>query len=157
VVKKKNVVTEPKLTSVVAPDAPMSELAAFLISINRITNRLQSTAALSGDLTVSDWLLLRAYCDHKPESVADLARKVGVSRQRVHKQVAALQAEGLVTVSARELSLTKAGNQFLETVETDLLKSLQEGSEGRIHAARMSALRLARGFVPKEKIDGAEL
>jgi DNA-binding MarR family transcriptional regulator len=129
------------------------ELADFVIVTNRIMQQLQMAAALTGDLSISDWVLLRALSDHNGSSMADLGRQVGVTRQRIHKQLANLQAAGLVSlarVAPREPSLTKSGLKLVEQAEANLKKILSPNSDAHIHAARMSALRLARQIAPKK-------
>jgi biotin operon repressor len=136
------------------------ELADFMASVNRITSRLQQVAASpDSDVAISDWVLLRAISDQSPMSMADVARKIGVSRQRVQKQVAALQSASLLIASvgadgkSRQFSLSKTGSTLVGRIEKGFRDDLQlEGEEAaaRIHAARMSALRLARAFSPKK-------
>ena len=136
------------------------ELADFMASVNRITHRLQQVAVSpESDVAVSDWILLRAINDQHPMSMADVARKIGVSRQRVQKQVAALRSARLLKATlgpdakARQFSLSKAGLSLVERIEKSFREGLQldgEQAAARIHAARMSALRLARAFAPKK-------
>lgn len=136
------------------------ELADFMASVNRITSRLQQVVASpNSEVAISDWVLLRAISDQSHMSMADVARKIGVSRQRVQKQVAALLSAKLLTASAgpdaksRQFSLSKAGSTLVERIEKgfrDVLQLDSEEAAARIHAARMSAFRLARAFSPKK-------
>ena len=140
-------------------DEGIPELVGFLIGVNKITTRLQAAVTQPDlDVTMSDWILLRAITNDNPLSMADLARKIGVSRQRVQKQATILQTVGLVKTSgaaelkARQLSLTKAGNTVVERIEKSIGEALPiqgELTAKRIHGARMAAMRLAREFSAK--------
>ena len=141
-------------------DGGIPELAEFIASVNRITSRLQQVASSpDSDVAISDWVLLRAISNQSHMSMADVARTIGVSRQRVQKQVAALLSAKLLTSSvgpdakSRQFFLSKSGATLVDRIEKGFRDVLQlEGEEAaaRIHAARMSAFRLARAFSPKK-------
>lgn len=145
------------------PVQPQSQLAAFLITVNRITGRLQSEAALKDmGIAIPDWLLLRAVKDATPLSMAAAARRIGVSRQRVHQQATKLQAVGLLTTSSgeddktRQLTLSAAGDALLERAETSLLGALSRDGKvpaNEIESARRAAGRVAKILIPKKNGD----
>jgi DNA-binding MarR family transcriptional regulator len=134
----------------------IDDLAAFLVLTNRIATRLQGTAAISqSGVALADWLLLYAIRDASMASLAEVARKIGVSRQRVHQQASDLEAAGLVTVAAsevgkgRRLSLSPRGLELLGTIHDQMQKALAScgGSLAtQIRNARRSAARLAKGY-----------
>jgi DNA-binding MarR family transcriptional regulator len=136
--------------------AEIDDMAAFLALTNRIATRLQATAAVSqSGVTLADWLVLYAIRDASLASLAEVARKIGVSRQRVHQQAAELEAAGLVTISrsevgnTRQLSLLPRGRELLGTISNHLQEALASSGgslAAQIRNARRSAARLAKGF-----------
>jgi DNA-binding MarR family transcriptional regulator len=136
--------------------AEVDDLAAFLVLTNRIATRLQKTTAVSqSGVALADWLLLYAIKDASMASLAEVARKIGVSRQRVHQQASELEAAGLVAVAAseagkgRRLSLSPKGLELLGTIHDQMQKALESSGGSvatQIRNARRSAARLAKGY-----------
>lgn len=134
--------------------AEVDDMAAFLELTNRIATRLQASAALSrSGVTLADWLVLHAIRGAAAGSLAEVARKVGVSRQRVHQQASDLAAAGLVTISrsevgnSRQIALSPGGQEVLAAIGNRLQEALTspDGSlNTQIRNARRSAARLAK-------------
>ena len=129
------------------------------MSANRIGSRLQIASAFeSAKANVPDWLLLRAIKDHGPIVMADAARFIGVTRQRVQQQVSDLSGSGLLAMSdkdgkSREISLSPAGQAQLDRLEAGLLATLCEAGAQRlkpVHTASRSAHRLAKALNAKK-------
>ena len=142
-----------------AQESEVAELAAFLATANKIANRLQTTALADLGIAIPDWLLLRVVHDEGRISMSEAARKIGVTRQRVHQQVAQLQASRLVTASEGEdgkskaLELAAAGRTLIAQVEKAIRDALAQEGEApvqQIHAARRSAARVAKALVPRK-------
>lgn len=142
------------------PESEIDALANFLVLTNRISSRLQEAAALSNSIgSLADWLLLHSVRGNESTSMSDVARKIGVSRQRVHQQATELQASGLIKVAkstdgkARQLSLTAKGRDVLNTVEKSLRQAIgsKEAFATQLQSARRSAGRLAKGLAPTAK------
>jgi DNA-binding MarR family transcriptional regulator len=128
--------------------------------VNKITGRLQSDAALEEiGIAIPDWLLMRAVKDAGALSMSAAARKIGVSRQRIHQQATALQSAGFLTVSkgedqkSRQLTFSSSGEALIADVEKRLLAALAR--EGKmpmteIQAARRTAGKVNKILAPKE-------
>jgi DNA-binding MarR family transcriptional regulator len=128
------------------PDATtLSELIIEVFRLNGLA--LAAGDRLSGPagLTSSRWQVL-GVVDHCPESVATVARTMGLTRQTVRMIAAALQREGFVVYeenprhrTAKLLVITAAGREALRQVEAS-------------HAAW--ANRQAKG-IDRERLRGA--
>jgi DNA-binding MarR family transcriptional regulator len=136
--------------------AEIDDLAGFLVLTNRIATRLQATAAFSpSGVSLADWLMLHAIGDAGSGSFAEVARRVGVSRQRVQQQAGELADAGLVDISregagnARGLSLSPRGQEALSAISgrlQEFLTSSDASLAAQIRGARRSTARLAKRF-----------
>jgi len=144
----------------------ISHVATFLVLVGRITGRLQSGAALKDlGITMPDWLLLRVVKDTPAISMASAARRIGVSRQRVHQQATKLEAAGFLALSkgedekARELTLSPAGDSLVARSDKALMDVLAPDGKipsKEIQSARRSAGKIARLLAQKKADEEAE-
>ncbi len=140
----------------VEPGSEIADLAALLGFVNRITDRLQhAAAALENGITVTDWLLLRALNDEGPMPMASAARKMGVSRQRVHQQTKPLSAAGLITAGDdKALALTPKGGAAMKDAEKSFAEALSSGGGGMptmpLHGAKLSTRRIVKSMSSKK-------
>ncbi|MDI1476349.1 MarR family winged helix-turn-helix transcriptional regulator [Polyangium sp. y55x31] len=133
------------MTALTPGATTLSELIIEVFRVNGLA--LAAGDHLSGPagLTSSRWQVL-GVIDHGPESVATVARTMGLTRQTVRIIAAALEREGFVVYeenphhrTAKLLVITEAGRRALRQVEAS-------------HAAW--ANRLARG-IDRERLRGA--
>jgi DNA-binding MarR family transcriptional regulator len=145
------------------PKSDLEELSALLMFVNRISERLQEAAATAElDLAIPDWLLLRAIKDDASSSMAEIARKIGVTRQRVHQQVTRLETAKLITststegTKSKQVSLSSTGAQLLDRAESAILGALSHGGEvpsKHIHGARRNVMKILKALQPKQPRD----
>lgn len=102
-----------------------NELAALISAINAFSRRLtRRLAKKDPDFRIGDWLLLKRLSASSPQQMAELARQMGVSRQRAQKQVSELLASNLVMVEGdpederrKKVALTEAGRERLKQMD----------------------------------------
>jgi DNA-binding MarR family transcriptional regulator len=143
-------------------ETPAAELAAFLGAVNKMTSRLMGAPAAAGiDITIPDWLLLRIISEGGAASIAEVARKIGVSRQRAHQQVAQLEAAGLLApasgedVRSRRLALSDAGRELIRRIDDGFGEALTKPGEAtlkQIHTARRAAQKVSQALAPRKDI-----
>ena len=139
----------------------IAELAAMLISANRISNNLEDAITkLEVDLSLTDWLLLHAL-NSEPAPIAKAAYKIGVTRQRVYQQMIPLQAAGLISISSegeksKTLSIAPGGAALVARLENEIRKALSVESgalpTGPILTASKSTRRIVKAMAPKRKV-----
>lgn len=140
------------------PDEPLSELAGFFVLTNRISSRVQNSVDDAGEkCSIGDWLLLHAVNGGESGSMSDVARKVGVSRQRVHQQATALQEAKLLTVvsapegKGRSMSLTSEGKTALKKADTAIASMFKHSDDfsTKVQGARKAVARLSKAIAPQ--------
>ncbi|MDI1442649.1 MarR family winged helix-turn-helix transcriptional regulator [Polyangium sp. 6x1] len=110
--------------SKLTPDATtLSELMIEVFRVNGLALAAGDRLSRPAGLTSSRWQVL-GVIDHGPESVATVARTMGLTRQTVRIIAAALEREGFVAYeenphhrTAKLLVLTEAGRKALRRVE----------------------------------------
>ena len=92
--------------------------------------------------------LIFAYLDRQGTRISELARRIGVSRQAVHKTVRELEALGLVTLrhdpsnrSAKLVTLTKRGQANIDAA-IDAFEDIEDELASRIGESLVDNLRL---------------
>ena len=95
------------------------EWDALVATVNRARGRASVTN--DGELTMSQYRLMRAIADLERPRVRDLAERVGVSQPTVARMLGTLEKEGLVKRSVRrddrrehDVAMTIRGEQLLE-------------------------------------------
>jgi len=102
-----------------------NELAALISAINSFSRRLsRRLTKKDAAFRIGDWLLLKRLSSRSPEQMAELAKQMGVSRQRAQKQVSELVASRLLIVEddpkderRKRVALTEAGRERLRQMD----------------------------------------
>jgi DNA-binding MarR family transcriptional regulator len=136
-------------------NSPIDNLAGFVTFTNKFTNRIESAIVDSG-LSLSDWLVLQTINVDGSGTISDLAKKLGVSRQRIHQQANLLKSQELADITpnsdgkTKNISLTKKGTGSLVKVNDTLMSLFSSVNDfkGKIETARKSASRIARSLAP---------
>jgi DNA-binding MarR family transcriptional regulator len=148
------------VTPSVEPGSELSELAAFLIAVNKIGDALQFAAEVrQSGVTITDWLLLKTLEREGPMSMAKAAAYIGVSRQRVHQQSAPLESMEAISVApsddgkSRIMTLASGGQSLVDQLD-ETFSSWLTGDDGvmlatPIHTARISTGRIQKLLVAK--------
>lgn len=121
------------------------ELAALVSAINTFSRRLSRRLAKKDpDFRIGDWLLLKRLSARSPAQMAELAKQMGVSRQRAQKQVSELVAGGLVTVESdpkderrKRVALTQEGRARLRQMD-----ALIEAEAAELPGSLLAAWRI---------------
>ena len=143
----------------IEPGSEIADLAMLIGTVNRISDRLQKAAAtVQANTTITDWMLLRSLQSEGSLSMSDAARRVGVSRQRVHQLLKPMSEAGLLEVGegdygVKPLTLTDKGRELLKQLEDKFTQSLSANSgslpSGPIRAAMAGSRRIVRAMMPK--------
>ena len=141
------------------PGSEIADLAALIAGMNKVMSHLQSVAsAANGSIHVTDWLLLHSLTEENNLPMAQAARRIGVSRQRVHQQVESLKRANLLEGDDsggknKPLSISAAGRDLVQRMEAELGKALSavEGTmpSDKLLGAKRSILRLGKAILPK--------
>jgi DNA-binding MarR family transcriptional regulator len=131
----------------------VANLAVLFGFVNKIGARLEEAASLAeAKVILPDWVLLQVAQNEGPISISDAARKVGVTRQRIHQQATQMENAKLLTISKlsadakpRTLTLSNVGTAVLRKVEKDFLEILSQ-KDG--HVPTLALLR-AKGNLSK--------
>jgi DNA-binding MarR family transcriptional regulator len=137
----------------IEPGSELADLASMLGTVNRIADRLQQAASkVEASLSVNDWLFLRALKDEG--DMAGAARKIGLSRQRVHQRIKPLTAAGLIAASNDNFALTPKGTELMETLEKNFEQALKTGGGAMptvpLHGAKLSVRRVLKAMAKKD-------
>jgi DNA-binding MarR family transcriptional regulator len=150
----------------VEPGSELADLALVLVTVNRITNALQSAAEeRQSGATLSDWLLLKTLDKEGPLSMAKAAVKIGVSRQRVHQQTGALETSGVISVTkgddgkSMNLTLAAGGRALMKKLDDAFSAALKDDDgalpSAPIHAAKKSTFRIQKVLASKQSAAAA--
>jgi DNA-binding MarR family transcriptional regulator len=160
--------TEEKTAAARAELSPVDNLAHIAASANMIANAADSLLrGADAGVGLSDWALLQELsANAEPTQMARLGAALGVSRQRVQRQIEGLAETKLVTVQttegdkrSRAVSLTDAGRDALARVSTawtgalaqnERLTTLKNLDGARVRLRRLSQV-LARTGRAKAK------
>ena len=145
--------TEPKKP--IEPGSEIEDLASVIVNVNRIGDRLQQIAKGENEnLTITDWLLLHALAHEGPLVMTKAAYKIGVSRQRVHQQSAALKAIGVISVAVnpdgktKTLHIAKLGVDLVRRMDEEIRKVLSSETGSLptelLHNAKRNAARILK-------------
>jgi DNA-binding MarR family transcriptional regulator len=144
----------------VEPGSELADLAALLVTVNKISDALQSAAEeRQSGATLADWLLLKTLDKEGPLSMAKTAAKIGVSRQRVHQQTGELESSGAISVAkgedgkSRNLTLAAGGRALMKKLDDAFSALLSDDGAlptAPIHAARKSTHRIQKVLASKE-------
>ena len=137
------------------PGSELADLAALLGTVNRISYRLQRAAAtLDAGLSVTDWLLLRSLSDEGRMEMAAAARKIGVTRQRVHQQTKPLAAAELIRLDEdKAIALTEKGAAAMKALEESFEQTLSAGGAmptAPLNGAKLATRRILKAIAPKK-------
>jgi DNA-binding MarR family transcriptional regulator len=102
---------------------------------------------------ISEWVMLRTLSRHSGIRAQSLARRLGVSPQRINQLIAALCSAGYIEASragedsrARDITITALGQKKLEAVDKEVFTLFSDAFNGRtsvISHLRARANRLA--------------
>lgn len=157
--------TDEKKNKDPVPGAELADLAQVIGAINRISDRLQqATAGVEPAVTVTDWLLLRVLNDEGAMPMASAARRIGVSRQRVHQQAQPLKTAGLIEMAeddakTRALSLTPKGADLMKRLEHEFTQVLSAGGAMPavpINGAKLNTRRILKAMAPKKDAEAGQ-
>ena len=121
------------------------ELAALVSAINTFSRRLSRRLTKKDpDFRIGDWLLLKRLSARSPAQMAELAKQMGVSRQRAQKQLSELGASHLVTVESdpkderrKRVILTDEGRARLQQMD-----ALIEAEAAELPGSLLAAWRI---------------
>lgn len=142
----KNVPPAARTVEAIANEATVSnELAALISTINTFSRRLSRRLSKQDpDFRIGDWLLLKRLSGSSPEQMGELAKQMGVSRQRAQKHVSELAAGSLVTVESdpkderrKRVALTDAGRKRLREMD-----ALIEAEAAELPGSLLAAWRI---------------
>jgi DNA-binding MarR family transcriptional regulator len=97
----------------------------FLAAVHQLENALTGTRLIfaDGDLSVGDWVVLRNIPAYEDVRIGLLARRTGLSRQRLNKLLEGLAESGLVQIRqesgdkrVRLVKITAAGSRELAAI-----------------------------------------
>jgi len=143
----------------VAPGSEISDLAVLIAGMNKVMSHLQSAVnSANASIHITDWLLLRSLAEENNLPMAQAARRIGVTRQRVHQQIESLKGAKLIEVESAEgkgktISISKAGRELVQATENELKKALAS-AEGtmptkELNGARRVIMRLGKAIISK--------
>lgn len=144
----------PRMEGIEAEAVTVSnELAALISAINTFSRRLSRRLNKKDpDFRIGDWLLLKRLSWKSPAQMAELAKQMGVSRQRAQKQVSELAANELVTVESdpkderrKRVALTEAGRARLQQMDALIEAEAAELPGSLLAAWRMQLQQLVGG------------
>lgn len=151
---------EKKKRPEIEPGSEITDLAMLLGTVNRISDRLQKAAAtVEANTTMTDWLLLRVLQAEGSLSMSDAARRIGVSRQRVHQQIKPMAEAGLIDVGEgdygiKPLTLTDKGRDLVKRLEEKFTQSLSLNTgtmpTAPMRAAQAGSRRILRAMAQKK-------
>jgi DNA-binding MarR family transcriptional regulator len=142
---------------------PGANLAGFLVNASKISDSLQG--AIVGDdanITLTDWLFLKALQTEGPLHASRIAVKVGITRQRVHQLISPLKDRHLIALvetsdKHNHLTLTPAGAELVQRLEDKFLALLSTDPhlppESMLRSAHASTRRLLRVLTKVAKPD----
>ena len=148
-------------------------IASLAISALAIGNSVDTILRKAGaDIGLADWALLQALSTQtEPQLMGKLGSEMGVTRQRIQKQIDELQKSGLVSVStaaddkrARHVALTPVGQKMLEATadlwaqqlaKTDAFANIKNQATGQRRVERIASLlsRLLRSEIKASVAD----
>jgi DNA-binding MarR family transcriptional regulator len=148
-------------------------IASLAISALAIGNSVDTILRKAGaDIGLADWALLQALSTQtEPQLMGKLGIDMGVTRQRIQKQIDELKKSGLVSVSttaedkrSRHVALTPAGQKMLEATadlwaqqlyKTDTFADLKSQSLIQRRVERIASLlsRLLRSEIKASVAD----
>ncbi|MDF2095178.1 MarR family winged helix-turn-helix transcriptional regulator [Aquibaculum arenosum] len=129
------------------------ELAALVSTINAFSRRLgRKLSRRDPSFRLGDWLLLKRLSGAPSNQMAELAKQLGVSRQRAQKQVAELVMQGYLVTAGdpkderrKRVELTEQGWERLRSMDALIEAETPEFppeilSAWRIQLQRMTGL-----------------
>jgi DNA-binding MarR family transcriptional regulator len=123
------------------PSKPVdiNTVADLVTSMSRTVHALADHETLrQQDMGVAEWVMLRTLSRHSGMRAQPLARRLGVSPQRVNQLVNTLRAAGYIEASragedsrARDITVTALGQKKLEAADKEVFKLFSEAFKGR--------------------------
>lgn len=141
----------------------------FIAAVHQLENALTGTRLIfaEGDLSVGDWVVLRNIPTQEDIRLPMLARRTGLSRQRLNKLLEGLSESGLVKVRqesedkrVRLVSITASGTRELGKISTQMhgvaLKTVGNAKPEMLQRFATVAKRIINTMAPKPQKDAAQ-